>query len=372
MERIQFDNVEVARSWEDPANPGVKTHVWTIRAGDLPEIRKGANPRDPEGRIDYGVYRQIERAAKGEEGTPTLFHIKSHGIMQTARSIEKIGPETYVVTYDPDEMDGNLDGLSSQTLLTRAKAQLHPDVRIRIETVIGLDHDAVLEIAEGRNTNTQVKDVSLMDARGSFDWLKKVLGPVQNNIAWHEGEQNAATVRDLVALIVAFDTTRFDRIRMPTVTYTSKGRTLDIFETESARYEATMKGVVRGITELADIIQSTAINHYKSGGRFGALKWVSPQKTPITLPYTGRTTSHLIHGGVFSPMHAAIRSQVETDPTTGVLSWKGGFAAVEKRWDEVAEDLLSIAVSSVSSNGDNVNQTGKSEDFWRLLYATAK
>ena len=89
---------------------------------------------------------------------------------------------------------------------------------VRLEILEGFRSEDISDLVEARNTSNQVRDQSLLNLTGEFEKLKKALSkaPYADLIAYKEyevlpnGEPKPIDVRDIIAILTAFEREHFD------------------------------------------------------------------------------------------------------------------------------------------------------------------
>jgi hypothetical protein len=212
-------------------------------------------------------------------------------------------------------------GHTLKVLLERRRNRVHApeddsDVpHCRLEIMTGVPQDMITPLVEARNTSRQVASKSLMNLGGKFQPLKQSLGSgITNLVSWRENEDGQVDVREVVALLTAFDATHYDDIHHPIVAYTGKEACLNHFENSPDCYQK-LYPIAKDILRLWDEIQAVVPDGYNSeGGRFGGLKACEPLKKARQLPIIGGQTRHPFPSGYLYPLVAAFRAMlVESD-----------------------------------------------------------
>ncbi|HRJ77951.1 MAG TPA: AIPR family protein, partial [Planctomycetota bacterium] len=170
--------------------------------------------------------------------------------------------------------------------------------RVHLEVVIGLsERERIARLVEGRNTSKQVKQWTINDFKGGFDWLKKILerptGPFRGKVGYEENADTAVNVLDVIALLTLFHEA-FDKPgKAPTVAYSSKGR-LDqkLVDNELGSGYAKLAPLVEDILKLHDHIYVGFNEKYKEVvptgrlGRYGKTDQRVFLSEPHILPLT--------------------------------------------------------------------------------------
>ena len=176
------------------------------------------NPEDfwLANRGGYVLAHDVKFDPKRDEVEITITELDMHGIADggTTNAVIKKLQEEYKTSKDSD----------LRVSLRRAK--------FNVDVVVGLtDRDRIDKLVQGRNRSVQVRDWSLADFGGDFDWMKELIdrdgGPFKGRIGWDENSGKEFSVLDLISLMTLFNPVYDDptdrRRKAPTVAYSSKG-----------------------------------------------------------------------------------------------------------------------------------------------------
>jgi hypothetical protein len=377
----QFDLYpEEVRKFTDPGYPDAYLYEFLVAGRNLPEgLQEDPNPRRfGAKRANKPVVKDVRKAARGEEGTPAIFHLKALGIWHSAQDVEKLQdakPEAWRVFFrestNGEDGDGIVNGSGLYHVLRDEGEAVHEDVKVFFRVPVGYPDELLPEIAEAQNAGLQVEEVSRVNQAGLFQPIKTAIKgmPFQSDVAYREGDPGSVSVLDVVANLVAFDVEGWpnDSFEHPVITYNSRVRTLDYFEDHGDRFVAQgYLDLLPDILALHDLIQADAKNHWSSP-QFGKLDFVDAKST--TLPYTRKTTTHVMKRGAIMPMLAAFRSCVEKK--NGSVRWieGGDFEAVKQVWKDAAPRLLKRTQKANERLAYNVTALGKNVDHWDALHA---
>lgn len=254
------------------------------------------------------------------------------------------------------------------------------DAFVRMEVVTGVKSDLLVDIARSRNTSAQVKDESLANLEGSFDWLKDILAktPFGPQVAYKENEDDniyPIDIREIVALLTLFHPTFQDTEKPPIMGYSSKGRCLELFRNEPEGYQS-LRPIIPDILKLYDYIHLHFADLYKTIGGFGAVgdnkatksvklakvTGVKGVKEGFPLFYLGQTAFFQFPDGWLLPVLSALRG-ITSYKT--VSKWK---VDPYKFFDRVGKGLVKATLESALSLGRNPNAVGKSRPHWIQLH----
>ena len=296
------------------------------------------------------------------------------------------GRDLYELHFPPGY--GIVDGGHSYKIVLDAQHQkvVPDDAHIKLEVITGANIESlVTAIAGGRNTSIQVHAKSLLDLDKKFDFIKTELARHgwKDQVAWHENNDGAVDVVDVIARLSCFDITTYpDRHNHPVDAYTRKGSLLIRFQKHPERYERLVP-VVHDVLYLHDWIAYDAEQQWQAvggasgrGGKYGSLDMVDHQKlnrSPFTFPFLGEETSdHRLRPTVVLPILATFRLLLAPDHTTvdnkyRPVRWQNGFSEALSMWEEVGGRLLRGFYEHYTTTGRNLHAAGRSPALWRSL-----
>jgi hypothetical protein len=182
-----------------------------VAAGNWPagRISDDINPRShDENVLDTPVAKAILGTLRDK---PDQFVYANRGILVLASDATVSDGSIHLKFEGNPAVMGLADGGTTDAVLaafqkgqrdTRADHAL-----VHVEVIVGLDDpDLVAALVEGRNTSRQVRQASLVNASGRFDWLKEALPEeMRKRIAWEENQVDAVVpVSELLALAALF------------------------------------------------------------------------------------------------------------------------------------------------------------------------
>lgn len=360
----------------------VETHVLRVKAKDVPSgIPDDANPR--EANLNRQVYRQVEASLLGESGTGS-FHLKHGGIVLIADSVEKVGEDDYKVTFADGAQQGIANGNHSYQLILRAQAEgeIPDDQWVEFKIHQGVPSASVPDLADGLNTSMQVRQESLADLRGQFEWLKTALDAQPSgadHIAWHEGDSGEYDVREVIALLMSLDPTRY-AVDSPVGIENTYARVSSVFKTylNDAERERVIKfaPIALEAMELYEYIRFSALKVY--GGKFRSTNLAEKTKKTggFTFDYLLDAAGRPLHQDVRLVKPAAIvaftafRSLVDV-AKDGTASWRYPFPDVLAMWDQSGEELLREFYDAlVGQHKYNLHYAGRSVLAYRASSRT--
>lgn len=362
----------------------VETHVLRVRARDVPSgLPRDANPREPN--TNRQVYRQVRDSLLGVDGTGTgSFHLKHSGIVLVADRVEKIRDDLYRVSFDEGDGKGVVNGGHSYDLIEEINAADRSDIPVdqyvEFKIHVGVPVDAVPDVANGLNNSMQVKPESLADLKGMFDWLKNSLALVPGGleqVAWHEGDDGEYDVREVVALLMSLDESRYP-MENPAGIENTYARLSSVFKHFLADVDSSeprvqkFGGIAVEAMKLYESIRYEAVDlfpgkfrstlldeNYRRGE--GSSRKTFPSR--FLTDEGGRpvsTNARLVKPAAIA-IFTAFRSVVEIDSATGSAVWRYPFDEVLEVWRSNAGEMLRDFHESLTSQyRGNLHYAGRS------------
>jgi hypothetical protein len=348
------------------------------------------NPRShDEACLTGSVPKAIEDTLRKE---PQDFWLANRGGFLLADRV-KFDPdrEHVSISLEDDDIHGLADGATTNAVIAKLQKQAATDedlkvnlakARYNLDVVVGLtDHDRIAKLVQGRNRSVQVKEWSLNDFRGEFDWLKDLIdrrgGPFFGKVGWEENSPAPVSVLDLISLATLFHPVYSAASRKrsaPTVAFSSKG-TADkrlIDENMAPGYKA-LKPVLEDILRLYDHVYVNFEPTYEKynrevhgkGSKLGKRKGIERHDT--VLPLTGQNAEYRVDKGLIFPLLAAHRALLEfSDQGT---RWKADPKAF---FDKFGPDLVGRLFDEYEKLGRNPASVGKNRSVYENLYEKAE
>jgi len=342
----------------------VETHIFRVKASEVPPgIPDDANPREPN--LNRQVYRRVRASLAGEEGEGA-FHLKHGGIVLVAEKVERLRdqPDRYRLWFNPAVKQGITNGNHS-----------YQYVEIKVHT--GVPPEVVPDLAEGLNTSMQVREESLADLRNQFEWLKRSLGRRgESHVSWHEGDEGEYDVREVIALLMALDPTRY-RLEDPVGIENTYARLSSVFRSylaDPARVERFGPIALQAL-ELYEYIRYSATKLWQ--GRFRRTVIADTKKNSLfAFPFlppeneTPRASDARLTKAAAIPCFAAFRALVEV-PDEGEVTWRYDFQSIKSMWDEYGAEVMREVHDAVTKqyNG-NTHYAGRSVMLYRATTKT--
>ncbi|HOK65392.1 MAG TPA: AIPR family protein [Anaerohalosphaeraceae bacterium] len=322
---------------------------------------------------------------------PRLFHLLNRGCLILAEKAwyDNKNKTLHFVVQSEDQ-HGMVDGATTDRVLSEVKSSISealfeslkdseiPDylkeAYLHLEIISGLtDDDTRIRLAQARNTSEQVKDFSIEDLGGGYDWLKEVLerSELKGKIRYRENEPKPFDIRSVLALLTLFHC-KWDEIKKePIVAYTGKGAVLDIYKKDDWRekYE-DLAPVVVEILKLYEYVHANFQTQYQKAygknaklGRRREVRYLRSSHKKV-LPLTNKEIQYVIPDGWLYPLLGSFRALLRWPRGRGRVEWK---TDPFKFFDDYGWELVSYIVSQSEQLGNNPNATGKSSVLWGSL-----
>lgn len=361
---------------KDP-NGLLESYILQVDVTKIPEgISLETNPREQNMRTK--VARKIK---EGLMDSSTPFHILNRGILLSARNISFNNKSSHVTIDMGDNpvIYGIVDGGHTyRTILECKEAVIKQELTqyVRIEVLTGIE-DIFQNVADSRNTSTQVTDQAIAELNDKFTPIIKdalTTKPYAGDIAYRENEEARIDVSDILALMFMFNIDKFpDKDNLPVQAYSAKASTLRSYLKEYDAYGATsknayykMKDILPDIIELADEIEITMAEKYQEFtgvGAFGRVRGVD--RIDRTSLYLERELHHKISKGLIFPIIGAFRALVKEENEKFI--W---LANPIDTWNKVGATLVGDTIGRSRSFNNNPNAAGKDIGLWRQNYQT--
>jgi len=388
---------------KDPTGQGHDTIQALVKISELPmDIPMDVNPRAQN--TESRVARQIQNGLLEES---EAFHLLNRGLTITAYDADYDGKKGLLSMQLAGGFYGLVDGGHTYAVIRKnmepyliqpeadkKNEAAEPQVEeerpefldngfVRMEVMIGVKNDLLVDIARSRNTSAQVRDESLVNLEGAFDWLKEILNGTSygNMIAYRENEDDEKfpiDVREIVALLTLFHPHFQESEKPPIMGYTSKGRCLDLFRDKPESYQS-LKNIIPDILKLYDYIHLKFAEIYKDIGGFSGIgedakptkrglklakvTGVKAVKEGFPLYYMGEKAHYLFPDGWLFPVLSSLRAIVSYKNNA---KWK---VNPFKFFDTTGKQLVQTTLETSLSMGRNPNAVGKNKPHWVQLHA---
>ncbi len=381
--------VAEVRRIRHPEFPKIEKHYFLIRAKDLPNgIRTDANARDPEG-LNRRVYREVQESLMGRDSVPGTFDLMNKGIVCLAERVKRFDDHNYEIVVRDGQ--GIVDGGHTYKIICDAQNDpaLPEEQYVEFQVRTGVEDALVTDIARGLNTGIQVKQHSIDNLDGKYNWIKdEVRGTgYEKRIAWRESDDGDYDVRDLLCVLEAMNVfhypndsgthpvTAYEKWSVPARKFSEDFDQHALKPTEAVYYR--LRPILRDALVLYDRVRHDFRDVYNREdlGKAGKLDIVEEGKGKrvFDFPFAGLPPArYRLTKGALYPILAAFRNKVEIDPASGDACWSGGFGSVLKLWDEVAPELARQTKQAIKDIGHKPNVLGKNRGHWTNMHQTVE
>ncbi len=383
----------------DQSSQQYDVYRLTPRVMDWPakSIPDNVNPRSHgDESIKSAVARAIEKTLRE---SPEDFWLANRGGFMLAESVD-FDPKAglaHIVIAD-DSIHGIADGGTTNAVIEKLQdefvnsnsevlKQCLETARFNLDVVVGLtDKEKIRTLVQGRSKSVQVKEWSLSNYGGGFDWIKELIekpdGAFKGVIGWEENSGKDVSVLDVICLMTLFhpiyDDPNEKRYEAPTPAYSSKGsadkRLLN--EKMAAGYKY-LGSVLEDILELHDHVYChfddayvKYVKDYKGTssrpGRLKGLEKNGEKQPPFSLPYTGKEPEYKVHTGFLFPMLASLRALIADND--GQAKW---VSDPQVFFDKHGPELMSTFMEHYESS-KSPTVLGKSKGVYKALHSVAK
>lgn len=335
------------------------------------------NPRKQN--IKSGVAKKIGNSlVRG-----TDFYLLNRGILVSAENCTFNNYDnTMTISFVDPEVHGDVDGGHTLKIILENRDQLENGQQfVRFEILTGVE-SIFEDLAEARNTSTQVKDTSIADLRDYFALIKDVVSDQKfaNRINYVENDDGDIDISDLLSIFMLFNIDLYpDMSKHPTIAYSSKKKCVSTFTEYIKKVETNeiseqqnpyfkMKSIMIDIFKLYDQLEKKIGDYYKTknpGGKYGATSGVTISKSGngFTTKFYEDKMDYSSPNGFIYPILGAFRALVvEID---GVYKWKTDPFIL---MDQIGPDLVSTTIERSRSLGNNPQSVGKDTGNWQTLY----
>jgi hypothetical protein len=295
------------------------------------------------------------------------------------------GGHTYQVIRKNATANGNGDTESE----TKKKDPEFFNGHVNIEIMQGLSEELIAEIAGARNTSAQVKSFSIANLEGQFEWIKLALHgqPYANKIAYRENEDDnmfPIDVTEIVGFATMFHPLFNDSDNPPILSYSGKGRALEMFVSEDEKIQAgyaSIGAILKDILKLYDFVHMNFAPMYEQLGGFsgvrdrahgsdrerkgvklGQVKEVKFYDHGFKLYYLDKAAGYKFPDGWLYPIVGALRMLVDYKPKYS--TWKmDPFEFFSKH----GKKLVEMTLEKANNIGRTPAAIGKDKSHWTLM-----
>ena len=338
------------------------------------------NPRKQN--INSSVAKKIKKSLL----TGTEFHLLNRGILLSAEEVKfnNYDNKMKIVFSDP-EVHGDVDGGHTLRVILENQTDIEPNHQfVKLEILTGVE-GIFEDLAEARNTSTQVKSESIANLKDYFELIKTTVAQesYSGNIKYVEKDDGDIDVSEMLAILNMFNIDVYEGLNnFPVISYSSKKRCVDSYISYSEKVESgviqeaqnpyfKMKDIMLDIFKLYDQLESKMSDYYRAknpSGKYGLTTGVVTAKDDkfFTSKFYGIHMQHSSPTGFLYPILGALRALVSEQD--GKYVWKKNPYDV---LDKIGPELVTMTVERSRTNGNNPNKTGKESMTWQSLYMRA-
>jgi hypothetical protein len=373
---------------KDPLGKGRDIHTVLVNVSNLPkDFPLEVNPRsqDTRSRVAKEIAHsfvdeadEFYRLNRGITIIPQSMEIKSH----------KGHDEITLRFPEHSQRYGVIDGGHSYAVIREMTEEAEngeaSDVYVQLRIFENVTPSFITDLARALNTSAQVRDESLANLEGLFDWIKEALkgSPFEELIAYRENEDKPNDIREVIAILTMFHPFFQEEENPPVMAYTSKGRCLDMFRDEQHQngYQR-LKSILVDCLRLYDYIHLKFEPLYKEMGgmsslsadaktkkdqkgvKLGKLTEVKHIKDGFPLYYLGEKATYRFPDGWLYPVLASFRPLLSYRGS-GQVKWKTNPFEF---FDKHGKKLIAMTLNSSREMGRNPNAVGKNKAHWTQL-----
>lgn len=366
-----------------------KMYIAICDVMDIPsDFPMDTNPREQN--LNTKVSKKIKESLLG---TDNEFYLLNRGILLSAKGVSynAYSRELEIDFGAGNDIEspvyGNVDGghtyrviLNNRDLITSTAPQY-----VKIEILTGIE-DFFEDLAEARNTSTQVKDNSISNLQGYFNRIKETVEgqPYALNISYKENEEGSISINEITAILNMFNIDRYpvnDEKNYPTISYNGNKQCLDYYIEAHEKFTGDklpmnpyekMKPIMNDIFRLYDKLEQNAPVYYKKtfpNGKYGSVKGVvgaKDSKQVYRSKFLNEPMSYSTAKGFIFPMLATMRAFVTEKE--GKYCWE---LDPFKMMDDLGPTLIETVIRGSRDAGNNPNAVGKNIQIWKTLYQSA-
>lgn len=376
------------KSFPDPNGKGRKRIIAQVSVDEIYRARIdfGPNPRNQK-----LTTKVSEAIADGLTANPGWFLYFNRGIVLNAESAE-FDNKTHelTITFQKDAKNptespfGNLDGGHTNRVIINEiqtngwrNFELAGEKQyVNLEILIGIEKEKLPKLVGARNTNVQVRDLSLLVAGDDLNWLKDICEAkgVKDKINWRQFDDNGDMMgEDVIATLSLLN----PKLEPKTRCYNSPGRIISELKTDKNMMDGlrSQSSIAFEFLKFVDHIHASFEKWYddcelkgkkkiegakeKKQSGFGKLKGVS--RGEHNLIFLGKTIDYRIVKSWLLPLAFSFTRVVAHSPKDPV-NWYKVSALVGPK-------LYSTLQLQTNEANHNLDKVGKSQPVWSALEA---
>lgn len=319
------------------------------------------------------------------EDVRDVFHFLNRGISISAKDcfVSNIRDKKEVTIELADLYEhGIFDGGHTFRVVEDAlkNSKIYGVKHVMLEVFTGVE-DILFDLARSRNTSTQVKEKSLANLEGKFDFIKEALKNecYFNNIQWVENDEGNISIDYIIQILTAFNK-NLPHKSMPR-TYSGAGSCESSYirefndnivnnQKDNIYYKLTP--LYHDIFRFVDHVQvSFPVIYNKNGyeaekGNFGKLKGINYKQDYFPLLFTpdNKRTSYKMPNALFFPILAAMR-QLYKENEEGTFKW---IIDPTTAFDALSEKLVTKVMGVYFEKQGFATEIGKTLSLWIDTY----
>lgn len=313
-----------------------------------------------------------------------IFHFLNRGISISAADCNVINvkdKKKVTILLSNKNEHGVFDGAHSMKVLMTAlnNNEILGLKHVMLEIFTGVE-DILFDLARSRNTSTQVKEKSLANLEGKFDFIKEALKDecFFDNISWVENDEGDISINFIIQILTAFNKNLGNKSMIKT--YSGAGSCETAYVKEFDKNAGNIKNnpfykltpLYSDIFKFVDyVLVSLPVIYNKNGyeserGNFGKLRGITYKADffPLLFSPNGKKTSYKIPNALFFPILAAMR-QLYKEGEDGMYEW---IVDPKTVFDAISEKLVNKVMGFYFDKNGYVNEVGKSLSLWIDTY----
>ena len=359
--------------------------IWYLKKYKELENWMNTNPREQS--ISSTVSKKIRESLNDEDND--RFHEQNRGMLFSVDDIT-YNNRTEIVTMNFEDFDlhGNIDGGHTlKIILDAQESPMYKDKYVQIEVFKGLIREELIDLAEKRNTSTQVDRLSIEELRNELEPFHYIF----KNESWYsrlvvKQNQYKANVKDINMrfILSLFDMFNPEIVpnnpeNQPIFTYSGKESSLKKFIDWKNKNQNIYKDFINNnaafiidIIELYDTLErDIPLMINMNGKRYGSLKFSKKSANKgYKSVFNKKKMDYYTPNGLIYPLINSFRALMKFDEKTKLLSW-GEYSPIDI-WKEHGKYLSNILFEGLRNTNNNPNALGKSKGVWNNLYVQLK
>lgn len=370
---------------QDALIPEVWHYYFQCLTKDIPKNLPSANLRGTED-YDSGIYKEIKESLQSGDN----FHLKNQGITILASQINQVDTN-WIINFSQDEIGGIVNGGHTYRIINETnKDGIETNEQyVNIHFITGVrDEKLAEEMVECLNTSMKVKETSIANLKGYYDWIKAETKPFEKYIGWVETDKNLISARDIIAFMSVLN---IDNIVAPVQPYSTKEFCLKKFvelEEKELKKEVEIssfkkfKPILVDILKLKDYINKSAIKTYRDAkiekqghekGKHKIFKKDAINGKEFEFCFLNEKSKRELQDGVLFPMMYAMRCIIEQKQGDMFFSWKvETLQEVYNFFDKVCFEFLERVIECSESHQNKIQQVGKDSRLYTELKGVAE